>query len=115
VTPTFRQLRELMAQLDDLERVGDLLAWDQETKLPRAGAEARADQRATIERLAHRLVGGDELARVLDELGDHSFEPGSTEAAIVRVARREHEKARRVPAQLRADMARARAVGIAAW
>jgi carboxypeptidase Taq len=56
VTPPFRRLRELMAQLDDLERVGNLLFWDQETKLPRAGAEARADQRATIERLAHELV-----------------------------------------------------------
>jgi carboxypeptidase Taq len=115
VTPPFRRLRELMAQLDDLERVGNLLSWDQETKLPRAGAEARADQRATIERLAHELRAGDELARVLDELGDDSFEPGSLEAAVVRVARREHEKARRVPAELRADLTRAGALGIAAW
>jgi len=115
VTPPFRRLRELMAQLEDLERVGGLLSWDQETKLPRAGAEARAEQRATIERLAHELVGGDELARVLDELGDDSFESGSLEAALVRVARRDHEKARRVPARLRADMTRASALGIAAW
>ena len=115
VTLPFRRLRELMAQLDDLERVGNLLSWDQETKMARAGGEARADQRATVDRLAHELVSGDEFARVLDELGDDSFEPGSLEAAIVRVARREHDKARRVPAQLRAEMTRARARGVAAW
>jgi carboxypeptidase Taq len=115
VTPPFRRLRALMEQLDDLERVGNLLAWDQETKLPRAGAEARADQRATIERLAHELVSGDDFARVLAALEGESFEPDSLEAALVRVARREHERTRRVPAQLHADIARARAVGIAAW
>jgi carboxypeptidase Taq len=108
-------LRELSGRLDDLERIGNLLSWDQETKLPRAGAPARAEQRATIERLAHELVAGDELARVLAELDEDSFPPESVDGALVRVVRREHEKARRVPAELRADITRAGSLGIAAW
>src|SRR5918912_2954762 len=45
-----KERRELSGQLDDLERIGNLLSWDQETKLPRAGAASRAEQRADITR-----------------------------------------------------------------
>jgi carboxypeptidase Taq (M32) metallopeptidase len=114
MTEAFQTLRELLGRLDDLERVANLLSWDQETKLPREGAAARAEQRATIERLAHELVAGDELARALDAVGDPP-DPETVEGAIVRVARRDHEKARRVPAELRADMTRAGSLGTAAW
>ena len=114
MSEAFPALREVLGRLDDLERVANLLSWDQETKLPREGAAARAEQRATIERLAHELVAGDELARALDAVGDPP-DPETVEGAIVRVARRDHEKARRVPAELRADMTRAGSLGTAAW
>ena len=55
----FERLRVLLGEIYDLERVGFLLAWDQETTMPPEGAPARAEQRATIGRAAHeRLVSG---------------------------------------------------------
>src|SRR5204863_3204521 len=41
--------------------------------------------------------------------------PESDEAALIRLLRREHEKARRVPTELRAELSRAGALGLGAW
>jgi hypothetical protein len=58
----FAALRRLVAEVDDLRRAHNLLFWDLETKMPAAGAEARAEQVATIARLAHeRFVAAFEI------------------------------------------------------
>src|SRR5207237_1114546 len=107
----------LLGEIYDLERVGFLLAWDQETTMPPDGAAARADQRATIGRAAHERLVSDELARLLEELrgeeGSRPYVPD--EASLIRVARRDHEKACRVPTELRAEMLRTGALGLGAW
>jgi carboxypeptidase Taq len=117
VTAASERLRALLALNDDLERVANILSWDQETVMPPDGADARAEQRATIERLAHEALVADELAALLEELRDDEagLEPTSDEASIVRVARRDHEKARRVPAELRAELVREASRGMMAW
>src|SRR5438445_255573 len=51
------RLKEAAAVINDLEKAAALLSWDEETKMPPGGAEARAEQRATLHRLAHeRLI-----------------------------------------------------------
>ena len=111
------RLRVIAGEIHDLERTAHLLAWDQETMLPPEGARARAEQRATIGRVVHERLVSDELARLLDELRpeEEAFGPESDEAALIRVLRREHEKARRVPTELRAELSRAGALGLGAW
>ena len=44
-------LREHLHQLADLQAICGLLYWDQETMMPPAGAYARADHVATLDRL----------------------------------------------------------------
>ncbi|HYZ77933.1 MAG TPA: carboxypeptidase M32 [Gaiellaceae bacterium] len=111
------RLRVVAGEISDLERTGSLLAWDQETMLPPDGAPARAEQRATIDRVVHERLVSDELARLLDELRaeEEALPYESDEASLIRVLRREHEKARRVPAELRADLSRTGALGLGAW
>ena len=60
------QLRQRLAEVSDLERAAMLLAWDQEVPMPPAGAEWRAQQRASIERLAHERFVDDEVGALLD-------------------------------------------------
>src|SRR5918912_1205238 len=110
-------LRALLALNDDLERVANILSWDQETVMPPQGAEARAEQRATIERLAHEVLVSDELGELLEDLRDEeaALDPTSDEASIIRVARRDHEKAKRVPPDLRAELVREASRGLTAW
>jgi carboxypeptidase Taq len=114
---SLERLRTLLGEINDLERVGFLLAWDQETTMPPEGAPARAEQRATIGRAAHERLVSDELGKLLDELRgeEESLPYESDEASLIRVARRDHEKASRVPAELRAEILRAGALGLGAW
>ncbi len=113
----FDELLRRLGVVSDLERVGMLLVWDQETKMPPLGAGSRAEQQATVVRLAHELATEPALGELLEELRGLEAEhaPDSFEAGVIRVARRDYEKQRRVPAELRAELARAGALGYRAW
>ena len=113
----FDDLLRRLGAVDDLERVLALLSWDQETKMPPSGAAGRAEQRATVARLAHEQATDPGLGELLEELRpfeeEHAFD--SFEASVIRVTRRDFEKQRRVPAELRAESARAGSFGYRAW
>jgi carboxypeptidase Taq len=113
----FDELLRRLGEISDLERVDSLLSWDQETKMPPLGAPARAEQLATVTRLAHELATAPELGELIEELREleEASEPESFEASVVRVARRDYERQRRVPSDLRAEMTRAGSFGYAAW
>ncbi|HEY2935480.1 MAG TPA: carboxypeptidase M32, partial [Gaiellaceae bacterium] len=117
VNGTFEALRGRLAEITDLQRTGGLLFWDQRTKMPPAGAEARAETLATIGRIAHEKFVDVELGRLLDELRtyEEGLDPETFEASLIRVARHDYEKATRVPPELTADMRRAGAMGLKAW
>ncbi len=105
-------LKALLAEIADLRHAEFLLDWDSRVSMPRAGAEARAQVAATLARLMHERLVSDEVGRLLGALDGVEDE---NDAALVRVARREWERASRVPAELAAEMAHATGVGVAAW
>ena len=117
VRPRFDELLRRLGEISDLQRATGLLVWDQETKMPPLGAPARADQLATLARLAHDRATAPELGSLCEELREfeESSEPDSFEASVVRVARRDYEKRRRVPSDLRAELTRAGSLGYGAW
>lgn len=110
-------LRARLAEIEDLSRTASLLAWDQQTMMPRAGGRARAEQSATLQRLIGERLADPELGALIEEAASSSegAEPLDDDAALTRVARRDHEKAVRVPPELRAERARAAALGHQAW
>lgn len=85
--------------------------------MPPLGAPVRAEQLATLARIAHELDTAPELGSLLEDLRAHeeSCDGQSFEASVIRVARRDHEKKRRVPSELRAEMTRAASIGYAGW
>jgi carboxypeptidase Taq len=113
----FDELLRRLGEITDLRRVSGLLAWDRETKMPPLGAPARAEQSATLARLTHELGTSPELGALLDELRglEESSDHDSFEASVIRVARRDYEKERRIPGELRAEMTRAASLGYRAW
>jgi carboxypeptidase Taq len=113
----FDELLRRLAEIYDLQRAGYLLAWDQATKMPPLGASARAEQLGTLARLAHDRAIAPELGTLLEELREveESSERESFEASMIRVARRDYEKKRSVPSELRAEMTRAASLGYASW
>jgi carboxypeptidase Taq len=113
----FDELRERLAELSDLGRIMALLAWDQQVLMPVRGAATRAEQRATLSRIAHQKFTAPEVGKLLDDLRawgeQHDYD--SLEASLIRTTSRDWEKSRRVPADLRADMSRAAALGQQVW
>src|SRR5689334_20277933 len=105
------ELRRRLAEITDLERIGMLLAWDQEVVMPPAGAEWRAQQRATVERLAHERFVDDRVGELLEAATPASELDGD----LLRVARRDFDKARRVPSDLVEELAHASSTGHVAW
>jgi carboxypeptidase Taq len=110
-------LRVRLAEVSDLGRAAGLLGWDQRVTMPPRGTEARAEQLATLGRLAHERFTDDEVGRLLDAAEPEvaSLPYDADDRSLVRVTRRDWEKARRVPAELRAELTREAARGHHAW
>jgi carboxypeptidase Taq len=106
------RLKERLGEIADLQHAEALADWDSRTFMPPDGAEARADVVATLTRVAHDRFVSDEVGGLLDDLEGTGDE---TDAALVRLTRREWERARRVPGELAAELAHAAGVGVAAW
>jgi len=113
----FRELKERLAEIADLGRAADVLGWDQRTMMPSQGGEARAEALATVSRLAHERFVSDEVGNLLEQLRpfEEKHDRDSDEASLIRVARRDWEKDRRVPSELAAELTRAGSRGQAAW
>jgi carboxypeptidase Taq len=112
-----QQLRHRLAELADLRNTAHLLGWDQQTMMPPRGGTARAEALATLERISHDMLVSAETGRLIDSAAAtlNGESPDSDDARIVQVTRRLWEKARRVPSELAADLARAASVGQEAW
>jgi carboxypeptidase Taq len=110
-------LRERAGELADLSGIGGLLLWDQNTKMPRGGAGARADQLAALERIQHEKLTDPKLGRLLDALEPWaaSTDPDSDDARLVAAIRRDHHKAVRVPTALAAELSSAASLAQEAW
>ncbi len=110
---SLQSLRERMAELADLASIEMLLGWDQLVMMPADGAEARGQQLAAIARLTHERATSAELGDWLAELNGATLD--GVERDIVRLARRDWERARRVPKELAIERARASTEGQQSW
>jgi carboxypeptidase Taq len=108
------ELKLRLAEIADLGHAGALLEWDQATYMPPEGATARGRQGALLRRLAHERSVDPALGRLIDELSPfaESLPPDDDDAALICVARRDFDKATRVPP---AFVARANALGSASY
>jgi carboxypeptidase Taq len=112
-----KELRTRLAEIADLSRAAGVLGWEQRVSMPPLGTPARADQLATLGRIAHERFTDPEIGRLLDRLSplEETLPFDSDDASLVRVTRRDWEKQRRVPAALEEEMTRAAASGHHAW
>jgi len=108
------ELKRRLLEISDLAGAGAVLGWDQSTYMPIGGAHARARQGATLSRLAHEKSVDSALGKLLDALAPHAagLPYDSDEASLIRIARRDFEKAIKLPS---AYVARASALGSASY
>lgn len=112
-----QRMLELYREASHLMIAAGLLDWDQQCYMPPGGAALRAEQLATLAKLAHQRFTSPEMGQLLEELTPwaESLDPDSFEASVVRVARRDYERATRIPTELEAEFSRAASAGFAAW
>jgi carboxypeptidase Taq len=107
------KLRDRMAELSDLSAMEMLAAWDQLVMMPAEGAPARAQQLGTLARLTHERATSQEVGEWLAQLDGQILD--ELDADIARIARRDWERARRVPTELAVELAQASAQGQESW
>src|SRR3712207_8760167 len=109
----FEKLKDRLATISDLGAANSLLFWDRQTYMPEGGVAGRAEQMATLSRLAHEMLVDIETGRLLDSSGE--LDPSSEKGALIRRARHDYERATRLPAELVAEITRPTTLAEPAW
>jgi carboxypeptidase Taq len=117
VADALADLKARFETIDSLGAVSALLAWDLRVTMPPAGAASRGGHLALLQQLGHEALIDPEVGRLIEELRplEESLDPDSDDACMIRLARREYDKAVRVPPELSAEMARAGAEAAPIW
>ena len=95
------ELKRRLLEVTDLAGTLAMLSWDQATYMPKAGADARGRQCGLLNRLVHERSTDPELGRLIDQLAPYAegLPPDSDDAALVKVTRRDFQKAVRTPTE----------------
>lgn len=111
------QLKQFLREIDDLNSAGSVLNWDQSTYMPPGGAQARGRQMATLSRLAHEKFTAPEVGRLLEQLGGYeaSLPYEHDDASLIRVTRRDYERATKVPSSFVAALSNHQSETYQAW
>jgi carboxypeptidase Taq len=93
------ELKGRLLEIGDLNYAAAILGWDQATYMPPGGAEARGRQSAMLSKLAHEKAVDPALGRLLDSLARDAgkLPADGDDASLIRVARRDFERAVRLP------------------
>ncbi|MGZ8706611.1 MAG: carboxypeptidase M32 [Gaiellaceae bacterium] len=114
-SPLLARLKAVLAEIADIYHAEQILEWDSRVAMPHAGAKARADVSSTLARLAHGRFVSDEVGNLLSDLDAAGHDPESVEGALIRITRREWERASRIPSELAGEMVQVSGVAVAAW
>ena len=111
------ELRTRLVEVGDLQHANSLLGWDQSTYMPAGGAPARGRQSALLARLAHERFTHKQIGKLLDDLRSYeeSLPYESDDASLIRVTRREYERAVKIPPEFMAILEEHSAASFQTW
>lgn len=107
-----RAWRDHTQRLSALRGAQALLAWDQQTGMPRGASAGRAEQLAVLGELVHEGTVDPSARELLDVLGE-SDDP--VHQAMARVNKRRVDRAAKVPAELVRRISEAHSAAFEAW
>jgi carboxypeptidase Taq len=112
----YAELTEHLRSVAALTSVVNLLGWDQETMMPRKGAEARAEQLAVVASLAHEKATSKRLGELLERCeADPALRADEQSAANLREIRRDYDRACKLPTDFVAEFQEASSRSLEAW
>lgn len=107
----YAELMEYQRQTEALAQIAGRLGWDQETVMPRGAAQQRAEEMAAIEGVLHARRTDPRLADWLEAAEGTDGEA----AAQLRLIRRSHARATKIPARLAQEIARVTSFAQGVW
>jgi carboxypeptidase Taq len=113
----YQQLKERLAEVADIDATVSVLVWDMRTYMPPGGAEGRAEQLATLEKIAHQKFTAPEIGELIEKAREEtaSLPEEAEEAALVRMARREYDQQTKLPSDLVERLARTTSLANQTW
>jgi carboxypeptidase Taq len=96
------------------ETILDLLTWDQETMMPDAACEHRADQKVLLAGIIHEMKSSPRYFEALDRLLPYSNNE-TDEAVIIKKLHRDIAKARKLPTAFVQKLSRATSEAFDVW
>lgn len=113
-------LTDLKTRLDDvtsLNQINALLDWDLQTQMPEGASESRARHMSVMSRLIHEMFTGDETDKLLNEAANEAkgADYDGLDASLLRVARRDYDKLKKLPTDLVAEITRVGALAHNIW
>jgi carboxypeptidase Taq len=101
-------LKSQLQTVSALRTAGSILSWDEATYMPPQGAAMRGQHIATLQSLAHETFTSKSMGKLLESLAklEPSLPPDSDEACLIRVTRRDFERATKIPSKFLLEAAK---------
>lgn len=113
--PSISALLPLIQRAHLLGTVGELLGWDEQVNLPPGAADQRAAQQSALAEAQHAAASDARLGVLIAELEAKSGELSADDRVILAQARRDYDRATRLPADFVRDKAAQGSRGFHAW
>lgn len=111
----FLDLTARLRKLHVLGSVGELLGWDEQVNLPANSADQRAEQHAAIAEVLHATGSAPELGNLLERLEQETDRLGTDERIVLKQARKDYDRATKLPAEFVREKAQQGSRGYHAW
>lgn len=112
---TYTELEHVMNTAADLSAAAAILGWDQETYMPEGSVSGRAEQLATISSLIHETMTGSVATSLADTFRTDTTNISERQQRVVRMFLRDHDTAKKLPAEFVQDLARTASMAQDAW
>ena len=107
----YTRLMAFQRETEALGQIAGRLGWDQETMMPRGAADQRGEETGAIEGVLHARRSDPRIAEWLEDAAPQD----DVARANLRLIRRSHLRATRIPADLAQEIARVTSVAQGTW
>ncbi len=111
----FTELTTWLNRIQTLYTVADLLVWDEQVNLPPGAAAMRADQLALMAELQHAETSSPRLGDLIGLLETDAASLDEAQRAVLGKARKDHDRAVRLPAEFVREKAELSSHAYHAW
>ena len=93
-----KELKDRLYDVNALHSASSMMEWDQQTYMPRGGAEARAEHLGILSRMSHETFTDERTGTLIDKAKSEAST--EDEEAMLRVVRRDYDLATKLPTSL---------------